>query len=115
MVERKRTRAEERAYAELHELTEKLEAIRQEQFVRFERMKLANLPVQWAYIEEEVPVRRRKTRIHAAFDADLVRFFREMGLGYQARMNAVLRAWMLMMVSREFGSKWHRDWRGNDM
>ena len=35
-----------------------------------------------------------------AYDADVAKFFRTMGQGYQARMNAVLRAYMLAILSR---------------
>ncbi|MEM8597139.1 MAG: BrnA antitoxin family protein [Pseudomonadota bacterium] len=42
----------------------------------------------------------KKTRITAAFDADVVRFYRALGQGYQARMNAVLRLYMLALKSK---------------
>ena len=38
----------------------------------------------------EVPVRPRKIRVTAAFDEEVVKWFRAMGHNYQARMNAVL-------------------------
>lgn len=42
----------------------------------------------------------KKTRITAAFDADVVCFYRALGQGYQARMNAVLRLYMLALKSK---------------
>lgn len=36
-----------------------------------------------------------KERITVRFDKDVLRYFRSFGPGYQTRMNAVLRAWML--------------------
>lgn len=36
----------------------------------------------------------KRTRVTLALDADVVRFFRSMGKGYQPRMNRVLRAFM---------------------
>ena len=38
----------------------------------------------------EVPVRPKKIRVTAAYDEELVKWFRAMGHNYQARMNAVL-------------------------
>jgi uncharacterized protein (DUF4415 family) len=35
-----------------------------------------------------------KTYIHAGFDADVVKWFKSEGRGYQTRMNAVLRRYM---------------------
>ena len=56
-------------------------------------------------------VRPRKTKVTAAFDADLVKWYRAMGHGYQARMNAVLRAYMRAVVSKEIESHGDRDWK----
>lgn len=36
----------------------------------------------------------KRTRITASFDADMVKFFKALGPGYQHRMNRVLRAFM---------------------
>ena len=108
MPERKRNRTEERSYAELDLMLLELEmshAIwkRKEEFV----------PAEWYRIEDKAPVRRRKTRITAALDADLVKWFRGMGHGYQARMNLVLRTFMLMVVSKEIRFRADQDWKGN--
>ena len=62
-----------------------------------------------------VPVRPRKLRVTAGYDEDLVKWFRNMGQGYQARMNAVLRAYMLAVKSREIGSAGNRDWKGDEI
>ena len=71
------------------------------------------IPPDWRRIEKEVPVRRRKTKITADFDADMVKWFRSMGLGYQARMNQILRTWMLAVISKEIESQGDRDWKGD--
>lgn len=39
------------------------------------------------------PEERQKTQVTAKFDADVVDWFKRKGRGYQARMNAVLRAY----------------------
>ena len=57
-------------------------------------------------------MRLRKAKLTAGFDADLVKWFRGMGHGYQARMNAVLRSFMLAVISKEILSRGDRTGRG---
>lgn len=76
-------------------------------------LKMEMIPDAWHSIEERVPVRPRKTKITAAFDAEVVKFYRAMGLGYQARMNQVLRAYMLAIKSRVINRMENRDWKGD--
>lgn len=53
------------------------------------------LPQAWNEIWEEKDRRDvNKTRVTIALDADVVKFFKTMGPGYQPRMNRVLRAFM---------------------
>lgn len=105
---RKRTKPEERAYAgavrELREL---------EEWSRQRRLRDAHVPEEWHSIERDVPVRARKTRVTAAFDADLVRWYRSLGHGYQARMNRVLRTYMLLVISKEIRTRGDTDWKGD--
>ena len=115
MTERKRTKAEERAYAGLNDTLRELQAVELEMWVRFERLKLNHMPFEWAAIEDRHPVRKRKVRINATYDEDVAKFFRTMGHGYQARMNAVLRAYMLAILSRAIGSKKNEDWMGKEI
>ena len=49
------------------------------------------------------------------YDEDVAKFFRAMGHGYQARMNAVLRAYMLAILSREIASRKNEDWMGDEI
>jgi uncharacterized protein (DUF4415 family) len=114
VTERKRTKTEERAYAELHDTLLDLQEVRYEMKLHFEHMKLENMPWSWGDVED-LPVRKRKLRITAAFDADVVKFFRVMGNGYQARMNMVLRCYMLGIISRHIDSKKNRDWMGREI
>jgi uncharacterized protein (DUF4415 family) len=96
MAERKRTKNEEKSYADLlRELTE-LEDDWNET-----KLKKRMLPAEWRRLEATAPCRPRKTRITAAFDAGVVRWYRALGHGYQARMNAVLRAYMLAVMAKE--------------
>jgi len=107
MTERKRSKVEERHYAELD-----LQLYEMKLMYRHNRMKAEFIPADWHRIERDVPVRRRRTRITAALDADTVKWFRAMGDGYQRRMNAVLRAFMLAMISKEIRARGDLDWKG---
>ena len=115
MPERKRTKAEERAYADLQGRLLDLEILELEMRNDYRKLKERTIPPEWRRIERNVPVRPHKLRVTASYDEDLVKWFRAMGLGYQARMNAVLRAYMLAVKSREIDSEKNRDWLGNDI
>ena len=106
VTEKKRNLAEERAYVDLM-----IELLDEEQHWKNFRLKEAFIPEDWRSLEADVPVRRRKTKVTAAFDADLVKWFRAMGLGYQARMNAVLRTFMLARISKEITGRKDFDWK----
>ena len=43
----------------------------------------------------------RRTKLTVKLDADIVRFFRAMGLGYQARIDYALKSWMLSVIAQE--------------
>ena len=45
-----------------------------------------------------------RTKLTLKLDAEVVKWFRAMGLGYQARMNYALRSWMLSVVTREIAA-----------
>ena len=115
MTERKRTKAEERAYAELEPVLQDLRLLQAEMRAEYLALQLETIPPEWHLIEDQVPVRRRRVRITAAYDDDVAKFFRGMGEGYQARMNAVLRAYMLAVRSKVIRSKKDEDWMGREM
>ena len=119
VTERKRSKAEERSYAallhEIEELDRWQELHAMEKANRDRKLKERTVPAAWARVERDVPVRPRKIRVTAAYDEELVRWFRAMGHGYQARMNAVLRAYMLAMKSREITSDKDIDWKGDEI
>ena len=59
------------------------------------------LPLEWHEIARDEDRRdAKRTRCTVAFDADVVRFFKAMGPGYQARMNRVLRAFMHFRLAK---------------
>ncbi|NKB70776.1 MAG: 3-oxoacyl-ACP synthase [Candidatus Latescibacteria bacterium] len=47
----------------------------------------------WVSAQVVMPQERRKTQVTAKFDREMVDWFKRQGRGYQARMNAVLRAY----------------------
>jgi uncharacterized protein (DUF4415 family) len=115
MTERKRSKAEERAFARFNDSLTELDALRRTMQLEFARLRLENVPPAWASVETRHPVRPKKVRINATYDAEVAGFFRSMGHGYQARMNAVLRAYMLAIQSREISSRKNEDWMGNEI
>jgi uncharacterized protein (DUF4415 family) len=52
-------------------------------------------PKAWGKIEDVFPTTPPKTSLTLRLDADMAAWFRAQGRGYQTRMNAVLRAYML--------------------
>ncbi len=50
----------------------------------------------WAAVDAAHPVTPKKTMVSLRLDQDLAEWFRAQGRGHQTRMNAVLRAYMLM-------------------
>lgn len=57
-------------------------------------------PKEWRRIEDLLPTTPPKTSLTLRLDADLTEWFRGQGRGYQARMNAVLRAYMLAKMTK---------------
>jgi len=59
------------------------------------------IPNEWHQIWEDLDHRDvKRTRVTVSLDADVVRFFKSMGPGYQPRMNRVLRAFMHSRLAR---------------
>ena len=59
------------------------------------------LPQDWHEIWQERDRRDvTRVRVTARFDADVVKFFKAMGEGYQHRMNRVLRAYMHLRLGK---------------
>jgi uncharacterized protein (DUF4415 family) len=108
--DRLRTIAQEKAYAAYVMQLQELEIM-----VRHQKLKDALVPRDWHTIEEDVPVQPPRTKLTVEFDADMVKWFRGMGTGYQARMNAVLRAFMLALISKEILSRGDKDWKHDEI
>ena len=57
-------------------------------------------PKGWDRVDVENPTRPRKVSVTLRLDADMAKWFWRQGEGYQARMNAVLRAYMLAKAAK---------------
>lgn len=75
----------------------------EEQIARTSPPELADLPADF-WDDAEVVVPPSKKAISLRVDGDVLRWFREQGPGYQSRMNAVLRSYMVTMRGRREGA-----------
>ncbi|MEM8788597.1 MAG: BrnA antitoxin family protein [Pseudomonadota bacterium] len=110
MTERKRTKAEDRAYVEmLINLNE--------QKVWFENFELKEefLPRDWQKMDSLAPTVPEKTKVTLRIDAATVRFFKAMGTGWHDRMNRVLQTYMQARLSKEIERRTDRDWLGDPL
>ncbi len=58
------------------------------------------LPEGWSNLERDHPTFPHKQQVTFRLDGDVLKWFRNMARGYQARINAVLRLYMLARVSK---------------
>ena len=58
------------------------------------------LPDGWHSLEDKNPTRPHRKQVSLRVDEDVLRWYRKMGQGYQARINATLRLYMLARVSK---------------
>jgi len=72
----------------------KIDAMREEEIERLADEDDQALGVEWDNAHIMVVMPERKEHINLRLDAEIVRFFRKQGPGYQTRINAVLRAYM---------------------
>ena len=83
MTERKRTKEEERHYAallhEIEELKRWQEVLLLEKEVGAWKLKGEMIPAAWRTVEKDVPVRPKKIRVTAAYEEELVKWFRAHG------------------------------------
>ncbi len=86
----------------------------EQQEIAFERFRRTRslAPPGWRPVERRAGIKPKKTRLTVTLDADMVARFRALGRGYQPRMNAVLRAYMHGVISKEIEQKGDLDWRG---
>ena len=107
MEDRMRTNARERAHVKMM-----IELDRMERDVADARLRRALIPADWDRLETEAPVRPRRKKVTVALDEDVAGWFRRLGAGYHGRINAVLRTYMLALVSKEVLSAGDKDRHG---
>lgn len=110
MNDRQRTNAQERAYVELMMQLDELEVS-----VRDSKLRNALIPAEWRGLETTAPVRPRKKKVTVALDADVARWFHNLGAGYHGRINAVLRTYMLALISKTVLNRTDRDRVGDEI
>ena len=105
--DRRRSKAEERAYAQmLAELEE------QEAKLRVLARTRSVVPAGWTDLDRHAPVEPRKERVTIRLDAEMLRWYRGLGHGYQRRINAVLRAYMNGVIAKAIERRGDRDAKG---
>lgn len=99
-IDRKPTKAERVAEAEMEACLRRVSLHRMEIEVDTQKLYHDNFPKGWYSMEDRFPERPKTTRITARFDEDVVKFFKRSGAGYQAKMNEVLRMYMFARVAK---------------
>ena len=108
--DRKRTRTQEAAYTELM-----LELAEQERWVADLHRRQMLIPDAWHEMDTLSPVAPKQAKLTLRIDADTLRWFRGMGRGWHGRMAAVLRSYMLAVVSKEIEGTLDSDWKGDPL
>ena len=83
--------------------------------LRDARKRNALIPADWGKLETTAPTRPRKKKVTVALDTDVLRWFHGLGAGYHGRINAVLRTYMLALISKEVLSQGDKDRRGDEI
>jgi hypothetical protein len=63
-----------------------------------------SIPDDWNYLEGQFPTDTKKIKVSLYLDEDMVRWFRKLGKGYQARINAILRIYWRGLISGDVRS-----------
>jgi uncharacterized protein (DUF4415 family) len=96
MAGRKRSKDEELNLGEMFDVLEG-----QQSELDLRRRSFDLISPGWHSVARDAPVTPPKTKLSLSLDEDMVAWFRSLGRGYQPRMNAVLRAYMLGVISKE--------------
>jgi len=108
--DRMRTNAQERAHVRLM-----IELDRQERDIADARLRRALIPPEWGGLESAAPTRPRRRKVTLALDEEVARWFKGLGDGWHGRINAVLRTYMLALISKEVLAEGDRDRHGNEI
>lgn len=60
-----------------------------------------SVPMEWDKLDTQEPIEPHRTRVTLRLDSDMVKWFRKLGPGYQARINQILRIyWRGVMLGQ---------------
>ncbi len=108
--DRKRTKKEEIAHLEMLQTMYRIKHDLERDILIYD-----SIPAGWSSLEDKYPPRPRKIRITAGYDEPVAKFFRSYGPGYQAKMNEVLKLYMLARISKKIEATNDRDEYGKLM
>ena len=95
MKDRRRTRTQDRHLKRMVDtLTEEMT------FFQMSGRFIDLVPKGWDDVPHDNPPRPKKTKITIRLDEEVVKWFRHVGIGYQKRMNDVLRCYMDAVISK---------------
>ena len=83
--------------------------------IRRDMLRHELLPAEWLKLHKEVPTQPAKCKLTVSLDKNVVDRYRSLGRRYQARMNGVLRTYMLAILSKSIEQPGDRDWRGGEL
>jgi uncharacterized protein (DUF4415 family) len=73
------------------------------------------IPAEWRELEKTAPTHARRKKVTLSLDEDVARWFHKLGAGYHRRINAVLRAYMLAVVSKHILGAGDRNRLGDEI
>ncbi|WGI23413.1 BrnA antitoxin family protein [Amylibacter sp. IMCC11727] len=65
-----------------------------------------SLPEIWNEIPQLHPMRPNKVKVTLSLDEDMIKWFRKLGRGYQARINSILRVYWQALLSGQIKAHW---------
>ncbi|MEM9045195.1 MAG: BrnA antitoxin family protein [Pseudomonadota bacterium] len=110
MTDRKPSIAERKSALEF-----KLEILRQKREWDEWMIEREMIPKAWRKMEEIAPCSMPKKKLNLCLDQDVVKFYRGLGRGYQARINAILRTWMHARIAKVIEGHGDSDWDGKPL
>jgi uncharacterized protein (DUF4415 family) len=108
--DRLRTIAQEIAEAKLMDA---LERLRRETLDIDLRQEM--IPAAWHGLERTAPTAPRRRKVTLSLDEDVARWFHKLGAGYHRRINGVLRAYMLAVLSKHILGAGDRNRLGDEI
>lgn len=105
MAMQKQTRAERQ---HIEEMMETLERAQTDMMILRRTENL--VPPGWSDLDRTAPCTPDKEKMTIRLDADMLGWFRQLGNGWQNRINAVLRAYMHAIIAKHIDDISTREW-----